>query len=457
MFSLVKISQNKMRILKIELAVCTLLLSFFCIYAATAAPVIILGLVFIIVIPVMICFLILIDKPIREDALNFKNFLAIHKNLNKYGIALFIVVNILFIYILAVYPMTDSTMMNMVVTNNENSGSFNALANSIFKDKPDNVSKVLAILEWQNNSMIDEYGDYKGYDKYYIMNTGLYIPYPAHILVFGNIFYTPPSNICLRVVPGVDPNWTLLSGGGACAELSQAFSQMATLGGIPVRTVNLVGADHQLDEVYINGSWITIDPSIVIDTRNATSGFNVSPRMYEMPLDEGWAKNIQFAIATYPNGTSEDITYRYTNTSNLQIKVLDKLNNTIANAKITVPGNSAQFNTDANGSCTIQLKPGRYTINADNGSSTGSIDVQINQSSNSTVTMLLNNEKPVSTITNTIYQDTLVNFIQFFILGITAVIFTYIIFLFSLILIEEIKIIRHVDEYKMEAPIEVKN
>ena len=79
--------------------------------------------------------------------------------------------------------------------------------------------------------------------------------------------------------------------------------------------------------------WIVVDPSIV-RLKNNQSGFNVSHRSFEQGI------NRSYMFALYPNGTTEDVTYQYTNFSNLTIMVVDENKIPITNASINVFSNN---------------------------------------------------------------------------------------------------------------------
>lgn len=250
-------------------------------------------------------------------------------------------------FLILISPMYVSGIMKSVVESYEKSGYFEDIAKSVFENKTDDVSKVKAILKWQEENMLtsNTYGN-------------------SYQILFSNIhIITKPLKICIRLSGHENPKWTLISKCGACEEDALAFMELAKLGNITVRSIHMHGEDHNFDEVLVNGSWIIADP-----TQRVDKGYNVPLDFFE----NAWKLNISYAYAIYPNDTVEDVTYRYTNTSNLTLFLKDGHNYSVENATVLVFSNNRYDHrftnlscvTDSYGTCKFILGDGNYSIEA---------------------------------------------------------------------------------------------
>lgn len=278
------------------------------------------------------------------------------------------------IFLILISPMYVSGIMKSVVENYEKSGYFEDLAKSIFENKTGDVSKVKAILKWQEENMLTSstYGN-----SYQILFSNI------HIII-------KPVKICIRLSGHENPKWTLLSKCGACEEDALAFMELAKLGNITVRSIHIDGEDHNFDEVFMNGSWIIADPTQGVD------------RGYNVPLDfleNAWKLNISYAYAIYPNGTIEDVTNRYTNTSNLTLSLKDSGNNSIDNATVLVFSNNRYTHrytnisciTNSSGTCRFVLGDGNYSIEVKKGLLFGEVKVGLEQGADQKLNLNLKN------------------------------------------------------------------
>jgi hypothetical protein len=158
--------------------------------------------------------------------------------------------------------------------------------------------------------------------------------------------------------------------------------QLANQNNIPVRVITIQAEDHVFDEVFIDGEWVVVD-----NTNNVNGSYNISPKFYEGP--DGWTslKKISYAYAVYPNSSIDtNVTYRYTNVSNLNIQVIDASGYPVNNVTLKVFSNNrdepsrkhAYTNlsgiTNMNGNCTFILGDGEYTIEASNDTYSGKLD-----------------------------------------------------------------------------------
>lgn len=218
----------------------------------------------------------------------------------------------------------------------------------------DDTDKTIAILRWFDR-------DSGNINNIYNRDSILFKIYPLHV-------YTDKPYLCMRLIGHENPLWVLKSRCGACDEYAMFFMEMTNAANLTVRSIHNHGEDHNWDEVLINGKWIVVDPSIV-RLKNNQSGFNVSHRSFEQGI------NRSYMFALYPNGTTEDVTYQYTNFSNLTIMVVDENKIPITNASINVFSNNhpkkkeidteISCTTDCEGKCNIKIGGGNYTIKSE--------------------------------------------------------------------------------------------
>jgi hypothetical protein len=226
------------------------------------------------------------------------------------------------------------------------------LTSEITRGYSDDANKTKAILRWFDR------------DSGHITNTfgkehSLKI-YPLHV-------YTSKPYICIRLIGHENPLWVLKSRCGACEEYAMFFMEMANATNLTVRSIHNHGENHNWDEILINGKWIVVDP-VQVKLNDNKTGFNISQRFYE----EDWSLNRSYIFALYPNGTTEDVTYRYTNVSNLTIITIGENKMTAPNVSIRIlsdnnpkkKASDTEINsiTDSEGRCEIKIGGGNYTI-----------------------------------------------------------------------------------------------
>ncbi len=174
---------------------------------------------------------------------------------------------------------------------------------------------------------------------------------------------------CIRINSREPPLWVYTSRCGACEEHSVFFREMATMAGLKTRSVICQGIDHLWTEVYINDTWVIVEPANVVLRDNKT-GYNLTAESFEKK-HASRTKNISYVFAEYSNGTIEDITYRYSgDLSNVNISVVDQNLNPISNAKVTVfsnnrfirQGTGLSFETDEYGKYSLKIGRGNVTL-----------------------------------------------------------------------------------------------
>lgn len=268
---------------------------------------------------------------------------------------------ILLIFFLSPFYISPLLVKNMekYAHNEKTNDDLNNLALEITSNYSDDKNKTNAILNWFDKS--------SGNIINILGNPLLLKIYPLHICI--NQPY-----ICIRINDQENPEWILKSRCGACGEYSMFFMEIADKANLKVRSIHDKGYDHNWDEVLIDGKWIIVDPSIV-DLENNETGFNISNRYY----DQNWDRlGMSYVYALYPNKTTEDVTYRYTNLTNLTLTTTDENGKTIPNVDLILLSNNhprrknvdttLQYTTDSEGKCTIKVGGGNYTIisNIDN-------------------------------------------------------------------------------------------
>lgn len=268
---------------------------------------------------------------------------------------------ILLIFFLSPFYISPILVKNMekYAHNEKTNDDLNNLALEITSNYSDDKNKTNALLNWFDKS--------PGNIINILGNPLLLKIYPLHICI--NQPY-----ICIRINDQENPEWILKSRCGACGEYSMFFMEIADKANLKVRSIHDKGYDHNWDEVLIDGKWIIVDPSIV-DLENNETGFNISNRYY----DQNWDRlGMSYVYALYPNKTTEDVTYRYTNLTNLTLTTTDENGKTIPNVDLILLSNNhprrknvdttLQYTTDSEGKCTIKVGGGNYTIisNIDN-------------------------------------------------------------------------------------------
>lgn len=255
----------------------------------------------------------------------------------------------LILFLVISSPTYTPYIINAVVKHYENDGYFEEMTKSVFDNETDDISKVKAALMWNKKELLP-HNTYA--NSYQILYTNIFL-----------IKRFPPL-LCLRPLGNENGKWPLISRYGACGENSLAFMELIKTQNIPVKRIHIAAEDHSFNEVYINGSWIIIDPTLT--WRNIEDGYNVFPKYYE----NKWNLKVSYAFFEYPNGTIEDVTNKYTNTSTVIIKVFDTYNNPVENVSIYVFSNNKHphrstnliATTDLYGISTFTLGDGNYTI-----------------------------------------------------------------------------------------------
>lgn len=310
-------------------------------------------------------------------------------------------------------PIYTPYFMNSIVKHYDNNGYFEEMAESIFENKTDDISKVKAVLMWNKRELLP-HNTYKN----------------SYRILYTNIFLvkTFPPILCLRPLGNENGKWPLISRYGACGENSLAFMEFIKTQNIPVRRIHIAAEDHSFNEVYINGSWITVDPTLT--WRNIEDGYDVFPRYYE----KEWNWKVSYVFSEYPNGTFEDVTSKYTNTSTVTVKVFDMKRNPVENVSIYVFSNNKYTHkstnlvttTDLYGISTFTLGDGNYTIELNKDSLFGTKNFELEEGAKKelNVTIKSNIDKNIERVVfsnDILYQAIKAVYLSFVIVGLIAI------------------------------------
>lgn len=292
-----------------------------------------------------------------------------------------------------IYFNKDTVMPN-IVSNYERAGYFDRFL-PLFAGQNDTM-KVQTIMHESTTCFSDMY-------------SGMFNP-TFNPMIMGTVI--PPA-ITLR--PDSEnmilaSKYMLISQNGNCAESSFLSIGLAQVAGIPVRQVGFHGEDHAFTEMFVNGSWITVDP-----LSGYGDGYNVPPRFYE----GSWGYKVSYAEAVYPNGTVEDVTSRYTDTGRFNVTVMDQNGDPVSNASVTVNSyNRADLpayrlpmptglvkTTGQDGKVELVIGDGQYQITASNDTLQGSLDrVLLNVSEVKPINITLQQKRP-DMVTESIMQN----------------------------------------------------
>jgi hypothetical protein len=240
-----------------------------------------------------------------------------------------------------------------------NEQQLHEIVNGLIEDKISDEAKTKSILEWFNSK------DNNIYNNYQLTKKGT----PG----FGGpirFFFGEPY-IGIRVFNDRDSLWIMTSRYGHCGEYGLLFRDMADAAGLNVRKVTCSGEDHVWNEVFINSSWVVIDATRV--GNSGDNGYDVSNDFMERKVagdrntQDG---NVSYVVAEYLNGTTVDVTDRYTQVVNLSIIALDESGNICPYVELKVISNNRYNNTDTkydlqtneHGMCNFTIGGGNYTF-----------------------------------------------------------------------------------------------
>lgn len=232
------------------------------------------------------------------------------------------------------------------------------IVNELTSDCTNETQKTIAILNWFERFSGKIYNTYGSVDI-------------GPLYFGGGVIFD--YMLCVRPDDRQPILWVLTSRCGSCGEHGTLFTAMVTQAGLEARTILCEEADHVWAEVKINDTWLIMEPANVVHRDNKT-GFNMSPESFERTHGDR-TKNLSYIVAEYPNRETEDITYRYTNLTHINITTVDENRDILPNIEISVisynrfpDGVETGYKcfTDENGKCQLSLGGGDLKIIAQN-------------------------------------------------------------------------------------------
>lgn len=221
----------------------------------------------------------------------------------------------------------------------------NKVAAEISRNETNQTLIVEKIIAWQDNKMFNIW---------------------KHMTT-GKLFFPKPPYLTYLCKFSAKPEWIITTKCGSCGEYSVLFKELAEASKIESRIVHNSGENHQWNEVTIDNSCITVDPSMKI--------FNDS-EYYERPNEMGGMGKQLSYVFYVDSGREHDITNRYTQTGTLIVNI-ERGNVPLENVLVIVksrflmdrypseykkPIDSVWNYTDSNGTCKFNLGENNYTI-----------------------------------------------------------------------------------------------
>jgi hypothetical protein len=242
------------------------------------------------------------------------------------------------------------------------------IASDLVIDTENDYEKTLAVLEWFDEDNKNIYNDYHLYEKDI---KGFHPYFVNHFEIFGEEPYIGIRNFLYS-----SSLWILTSKFGWCGEFALLFRDIANACGLNVRQVVCNGEDHVWNEVLINGSWVRVDAT---KHHPQDNGFNLSKYFMERKVGTDIPGvrygNVSYIYAEWLNGTRVDVTYRYTNLTNISLKVIDEEGNPISNIPVKLYSHNRvkklytglSKNTNSTGECLFTIGGGDYSFKVDGG------------------------------------------------------------------------------------------
>jgi len=239
------------------------------------------------------------------------------------------------------------------------------IVNDIIKGENTDAEKIGALLNWFDRNSENMYNSW-----YLVHNNKVLLSLiPNHFFILSEMPY-----FGIRCSEDMDGKWIITSRFGACGEYSRVFLYMADSIGINVRRVHANGEDHLWNEVKINNNWMPVDPTNV-SLPDSGDGWE------DYSFFEWKEGNVSYVWAEYlHNNTIEDLTYKYTDLTNVTIHVVDQNNNSVSDVTITIMSNNLQDSdrihktfikgkskpkTNKTGYCAFQIGGGTYKFKVD--------------------------------------------------------------------------------------------
>jgi hypothetical protein len=304
---------------------------------------------------VSFCFLFLKNFILKHIKITLKNV-----KIDRY----FKLILLIFLFMFTVYLGYFFFMIPMSYIRGEmNKPELERIASDLVIDTENDYEKTIAVLEWFDEDKKNIYNDYHLYEK----DIKGFHPYiVSHFEIFGEEPY-----IGIRNFLDSSSLWILTSKFGWCGEFALLFRDIADACGLTVRKVVCNGEDHVWNEVLINGSWVRVDAT---KHHPQNIGFNLSKYFMERKVGTDIPGvrygDVSYVYAEWLNGTRVDVTYRYTNLTNISLKVIDEEGNPISNIPVKLYSHNRvkklytglSKNTNSTGECLFTIGGGDYSF-----------------------------------------------------------------------------------------------
>lgn len=297
------------------------------------------------------------EKP-KKDESRFTRYIKNfnHKFLKMYSKYFSILITVLIIVTLLnplmLFPSFITSMAHLKAESNK--PKLHLLVDDLTKYADTDEEKTLALLTWFDVSSHNIYDDW----DLWIQGKTNYSFYENSLLKI----YSIEPYICFRNFNDDDSLWILTTRYGRCGEFSLIFRDMARDADLTVRRVRCSGENHDWNEVLIDDDWVIVDATAV----NLPNNNGIQDRGF---MERKAGGNVSYVYA-YPNDVWEDITYRYSNTTNITIFVKDIEGNPMSNAMIKILSNNRDIGrdtdlenqTNSSGYCSFTIGGGNYTF-----------------------------------------------------------------------------------------------
>jgi len=273
--------------------------------------------------------------------------------------------------------------------------------NTLIKNCRYDTEKTNAIIQWFNRTTNGT--DNVGNLYYRTRENKILLEVDDLLAVFSEQPY-----FCVRTWDE-NPLWIFTTRCGRCGEYSILFMEMAHKANLTVRRITCAGEDHEWDEVYIpeENEWKIIDPTAVKlpdSTGYQSSDFMERKVAGDLHQQQG---NISYVSARYPDGVKEDVTYRYTNLTNITVFITDESGLPIPDMIINVKSNNRGGERDT-GLTVKTNEAGRYTIAIGGGSYTFQVQREHDIFPTTSYTSSFSEEQPQHYVNVTVKNHTLV-------------------------------------------------
>ncbi len=262
------------------------------------------------------------------------------KNFNRSNVITTIITfSLLFILIF-----TPHIFLSLTYNSDSSEIEMKSLVSNLTKNLLDDGDKVNTIIQWFNRGI----GKQENISNFYYR----FNQEDVTLLLYSNVLaetaiYSKYPFIAMRLPCTTDNwhNWIFHTRSGRCGEYARLFLYMCNYSDIECREIHCDGEDHVWNEVNIDNKWYIVDATSVNLPNN--NGFNLSYNFMEKKVGGDWCKhlgqcenrsNVTYVYALKTDNLSKkiDVTSKYTNMTNISVKVTNHQGIEIDNATIKV-------------------------------------------------------------------------------------------------------------------------